>query len=232
MKWLIGIDETARCPALMPLYVLGMATTEPELKKMKQKLTLKDSKLTTPKQREKAFKYVILRSRKFKFELIKIAPETIDMAVSGKLPLKMNLNDLEAVAMMNIIDRLVKRIKKEDKNATFFVYINNFERERKQFIDRAKSLGYTPNGYKLTLTHKYYDIISLASMVCKHIEDTETKSWKFIYNFDFGSKNPNDKRTQEFVRKFPHSWIIRRKWGTIIPRILKEVENNGTQNQE
>gem|GEM_PF-2595156 len=225
MKWLIGIDETARCPALLPLYVLGVATTIEELNKMKEKVKLKDSKLTTPNQRKSAFDYVIKRPRKFKFKLVKIPPYMIDNAMMKILPMKMNLNDLETIAMYNIIEELKFQISKIDKNATFSIYINNFERKREQFIKRMKRL-YLEIPKNLTLTHKYYDIISLASMLCKYIEDMETELWKQIYGFDFGSKNPNDGKTQEFVKKFPHSQIIRTKWGTIIPKILEEVKQD------
>ena len=226
--YLIGIDETARCPALGPLYCLGIACDSRTVDALAKKLVLKDSKLTTPAQRKAVFDYVMKHHKSFKWELVKLEPFLIDLALSKRIRFgdyKLNLNDLEAIAFADIIVKLRKRIGK----AEIAVYINNFEKTPEQLINRWKRLEQYDKikGIEIHLTHSYNNIISLASMFCKHIEDMETQMWKFVTGFDFGSKNPNDKRVWEFVKRFPNSQLIRRNWGKNVPRILKQVKDRG-----
>ncbi len=215
MEYEIGIDETARCPSLGPLYILGLMAPKARLKQMRKQLVVRDSKITTPAQRERAFNYVI-NDPDFTIRLIEIQPQLIDMAITRQI--RYNLNDLEAVFFAKIILLMLSK-----RNAA--VYVNNFEKKRSQLIERWKRVGYWEplKNAEIHITHKYNVAVGLASMVCKYIEDAETWLWKnIVYGFDFGSKNPNDAKTQEFVRKHPNSQLIRRNWGTIVPRILSE----------
>jgi len=216
MEYEIGIDETARCPCLGPLYILGLMAPKTKLKEMQKHLVIKDSKITTSAQRERAFNCVIDDSD-FTVKLIEIWPPVIDMAVTRQM--KWNLNDLEAIFFAKIILSMLSMLDK--KSAA--VYVNNFERKRSQLIERWKRIGCWESlkDAEIHITHRYNAVVGLASMLCKYIEDAETWLWKnVVYGFDFGSKNPNDAKTQEFVRKRPDSQLIRRNWGTVVPRIL------------
>jgi ribonuclease HII len=90
MKYLIGIDDAGRGPAIGPMILAGVIINEEEQEKLK-KLEVKDSKLLTPKKRKNIGEEI---KKKFRFHFEKTSPKEIDESE--------NLNTLEAIKAVMI----------------------------------------------------------------------------------------------------------------------------------
>jgi len=194
-KYAIGVDDATRCPVIGSLVVCAIKIPRKDLRELLE-LGIKDSKQLTRKQRERWKDLFVEREYEHHYMLIK--PSLLDSD---------NLNDLECEAYYELIAEL------DPKNST--VYIDNFERDREHFVRRAAMLGYyIPDSWVIEHdADKKYPAVAAASIVAKCVSDEEYDLLKEKHG-DFGSGNPNDKKTLKWICEHPESEIIRKKWKT------------------
>jgi ribonuclease HII len=182
---ILGIDDATRAPVLGSLYCAGFKVNKKQFKHLKR-IGVKDSKLLTHVKIEKI--YPVLK-KLGKIHVERIEPEMI----SRSKFLNQNLNDLECIAYCKIA-----QILPADK-----VIINNFDISRDKFIERAERLGFFFDWKKWRFGHNNesrYLPVGAASIVAKHFSIVEYSLHKELFKFDFGSGNPNDRRTIQFLK--------------------------------
>jgi ribonuclease HII len=194
-----GVEEAGRGPVIGPM-VMVLATCEEEDEFKLKTMGVKDSKLLTPQQREALYREI---QDLCKFEMVKIQPEEIDVAVISE---ETNLNWLEADHAIVLINKL-----KPDK-----VFIDCPSTNLKAFKEYiVKRLDYKP---VLVVEHKadvHYPIVGAASILAKVSRDHEIKKLKAKYGVDFGSGYPSDPLTVEFTMKnFDKYPFFRQSWET------------------
>ncbi|MEK6817696.1 MAG: ribonuclease HII, partial [Nanoarchaeota archaeon] len=101
---ILGIDDAGRGPVIGPMTLAGCLIEEETGKEFK-KLGVKDSKQLTDKRRE--FFADIIKQKALAFEVVLIHPNEID----GKNSHGINLNDVEAIACAEIINKINKGFK-------------------------------------------------------------------------------------------------------------------------
>jgi ribonuclease HII len=185
---------------------------EKDLPKL-QALKVKDSKLHTPKQREKLFADIIAIAASYK--IIKIEPEEIDSALKS---VDLNLNFLEAINMAKIINFL-----NPDK-----VYIDCPSPNIKSFENYLKI--YLIHKPELILAHhadRDFPIVSAASILSKYTRDKEIKELLKKYG-NIGSGYPADPITQKFLKENwnKHPEIFRKTWITYKNHEKSKLQKN------
>src|SRR3989344_7917609 len=100
MTLICGLDEAGRGPVIGPLVMCGVLINEEDEIKLKN-IKVKDSKLLTPKQRERL--YFKIKKIVKKYKLIVLQPYEVDEALNSD---SLNLNWLEADNMARIINEL------------------------------------------------------------------------------------------------------------------------------
>lgn len=200
MVLLCGIEESGRGPVIGPMVICGTMINEKDTDKL-IKLNVRDSKVMTPKAREKLYQQL---QDVVKYEVIIIPPSEIDDALRSD---SLNLNKLEANKMAEVINTL-----NPDK-----IIIDCPSNNIKEFVRFVK------NGLKkekeIIAEHKAdanYPIVSAASIIAKVIRDREIEAIKKEIGINFGSGYPADPVTADFLAKnwdkYPH--IFRKTWET------------------
>ncbi len=198
MTKILGIDEAGRGAVLGSLVICGALISESKLLSL-TKLKVKDSKLLSELQRETLEPKIkaVLNS----FEIIKITPSEIDEKRKT-----ISLNDIEAMDMCNIINKL-----KPDA-----VCIDAIDSNIKTFKARLKKyLEFTPK--EMILKHKadvLFPIVSAASILAKVERDRDIKKLSETYG-EIGSGYPSDPVTVSFLK----SWLKEHK---TLPPIVRE----------
>jgi ribonuclease HII len=196
-----GIDEAGKGPCIGPLVVCGLAVDEKKQLDLKM-LGVRDSKKLTPLRRTVLAEKI--RKLAGKIEIIKIAPEEIDKAMSSP---SSNLNILEAEKISEIINRL-----KPGQ-----IIIDCPSPNTKQFVRDIKKKLHIKT--EIIAEHKAddnYPVVSAASIIAKVTRDNEIEKLKKEYKVDFGSGYMSDEITQGFLKnnwedpKYSH--IIRHNW--------------------
>ena len=100
MTFIVGIDEAGRGPVIGPLVIAGVKIKDSNEKKISA-LGVKDSKLLSPKQREKLYYGIIKLVEEYKVYII--TPEEIDKTLESS---SSNLNWLEGDYSAKIINEL------------------------------------------------------------------------------------------------------------------------------
>ena len=198
MVKILGIDEAGRGAVIGPLVICGALIEERKLPVL-VKLKVKDSKLLSALQRETLEPNI--KSVLDKFEIVKISPRQIDVQRET-----ISLNDIEAIDMCNIINKLKPDV----------VYIDAIDSSIKTFKARLqKYLKFTPA--KMVLEHKAnvkYPIVSAASILAKVERDRDIAKLSETYG-EIGSGYPSDPVTVTFLK----SWIKEHK---TLPPIVRE----------
>src|SRR3989344_6460900 len=198
MAKILGIDEAGRGAVIGPLAICGALIAEKKFSEL-VKLRVKDSKLLSPLQRETLEPKI--KSVLDRFEIAKISPQEIDEKRKT-----ISLNDIEAIDMCNIINKLKPDV----------VYIDAIDSSIKTFKARLqKYLEFTPA--KMVLEHKAdvkYPIVSAASILAKVERDRDIKTLSETYG-EIGSGYPSDPVTVTFLK----SWIKEHK---TLPPIVRE----------
>ncbi|MBN1644894.1 ribonuclease HII, partial [Candidatus Woesearchaeota archaeon] len=101
MALICGIDEAGKGPAIGPLVICALVIKEEDIPKLKA-LGVKDSKLLTPRTRERMFNEIKKIAKRHK--IVKIQPKEIDDIIMNRK--SMNLNWLEAVTSADLINYL------------------------------------------------------------------------------------------------------------------------------
>ena len=214
MAMIIGIDDVTRCPVIGSLIVTGVVVKENMLEAL-QRIGVRDSKLLTHSKIMKITPVIQDIVEDYKAIYIK-APE---ISKSNK---QYNLNDMECNAFCTIVKEF------EAKYPIAQVQINNFDYSREKFIERAEKLGFHFDWSKWVIDHENEtrDIpVGAASIIGKSLSIKEYENLKKKYG-DFGSGNPGDPKTIEFVkqklREKRKCNIIRYNWATV-KRLAKSI---------
>ncbi|VVB75259.1 Ribonuclease HII [Candidatus Tiddalikarchaeum anstoanum] len=186
------------------LVVAGCLIAEEKESGFKE-LGVKDSKLLTPKEREKLYVDIVKES---KYEIIPISAEEID----ERNKVGCNLNKLECIKMAQIINAL-----NPDK-----VIIDcphpipeKFEREIASYVVNKKT--------KIVAEHKAdfnYPVVGAASILAKVTRDRRLRDIEKVLGIELGSGYPHDPKTREVIKnavgnnsKELHKYI-RHSWST------------------
>jgi ribonuclease HII len=204
MALICGVEEAGRGPAIGPMVMCGLVVKEEDISKLKA-LGVKDSKLLTPRTRERMFEQIKKIAKRHK--IVKIQPKEIDHIIMNRKT--MNLNWLEALTSADLINAL-----KPDKAILDCPSPNllAYKKYVRNLLDNKK--------IKLVSEHKAdlkYPVVSAASIIAKVTRDREIEKLKRKVGMDFGSGYPSDPNTVHFLKlhseKFPE--ILRHSWKTI-----------------
>ena len=188
-------------PIIGPMVMCGVLTDEAGAEKLK-KIGAKDSKLLSPKERERLFKEIIKIVKDYK--IVIISPAEIDASVQSTDG--MNLNWLEAHKSAEIINFL-----KPDK-IIIDSPSNNVKNYKKYLMELLKN-----KKIEAIVEHKA-DVnhveCSAASILAKVTRDAEIEKIKKVVVEDFGSGYLSDPRTIAFFEKYFEVYpdIFRKSW--------------------
>lgn len=195
-------------PVVGPLVMCGYLIDESKVEKLRD-MGVKDSKMLTPKKRQKLVPK--LKKLADDFILVKITPQEID-----RLRDISNLNKIEITKMRQIINAL-----KPDK-----VIIDAPEVNTVKFGKKITE-GLRHNGFDLiaeNFADKKYAEVGAASIIAKVHRDREIEKLHRKHGF-FGSGYTSDERTIKFLKnwmkmnkEFPH--FVRKSWITAV--LIKE----------
>ena len=192
MSFIAGIDEAGRGPVIGPM-VMTIAAIDESLEFELQTMGVKDSKLLTPKQRREMAEMI---RQTCKLETIIVPAKAIDEAVMHP---SRNLNILEAEVAGKLIDKLVKRMKKESiKSVVLDCPSTNPEAYLVEMKKHYKSDVKLIAEHKADLKHL---IVGAASIIAKTVRDEEIERLKQEHGVDFGSGYPGDAKTASFVER-------------------------------
>jgi len=179
-------------PVIGPLVIAGVLTHDDQVEALKA-LGVKDSKLLSPRQREKLAEEI--KKLAVKYEIVELSPAEIDKIVStGKKFHRLNL--LEAKAMAEVITRLKPEI----------AYVDASDVVAERFGSQIKEMLLFPvtiiSEHKADVT---YPVVSAASIIAKVRRDKAIAQLHEKYG-DFGSGYVTDSKTVTFLM----DWIKRR----------------------
>ncbi|MFA6022487.1 MAG: ribonuclease HII [Candidatus Pacearchaeota archaeon] len=209
---ILGIDDAGRGPVIGPMVLAGCLMTK-EVEKEFLKMGVRDSKTLLPRRREKLAEEIKLRVTAFETVIIPVSE------IDGQDNDGLNLNQREAIASAQIINKLNKEIKNADKiQAVIDCPSTNIpawkEYVEKFLIGRANVTVVCE--HKADANHV---AVSAASIIAKTTRDREIENLKKEIGVDFGSGYSSDPVTRKFVYeqydKFKDKGIFRESWGTI-----------------
>jgi len=200
-----GIDEARRGPVVGPLVIAGILVDESKVPELK-KIGVKDSKLLSPKQREKLFDEIIKIVDDY--HIIIISAQELDSRSS----VGVNLNQLEALKCAEIITKLKPELVYVDSptspRASKFAEIISANLKKDIHVDIIAE-------HKADLNHVE---VGAASILAKVTGDREVEKIKKETKLDFGSGYPSDPITVKFVKEHWENKLakyIRKSWSTI-----------------
>jgi ribonuclease HII len=183
-----GVDEAGRGCIIGPMVIAGVAVKEENLPSL-TRIGVKDSKLLSPRKREKLAAEITCLVEKQVF--IKLSPSEIDAAVKSGRKLH-KLNRLEAETMARVIDAL-----KPDE--AYVDAADVVEDRFKHHIQERLTVK-----AKITSKHKadkIYAAVSAASIIAKVERDKEIVTLTMRYG-DFGSGYLTDPKTVAFLKQW------------------------------
>jgi len=208
MNYILGVDDAGRGPIIGPMVLSGVLVKTTDSDKLKE-IGVKDSKLIAPNKREILAKQI--KEMVDNYKSIKISPEEIDSREENGL----NLNDLEAIKIAEIINKLTEGL----KNVQVIVDCPsvNTVAWKNYLLQYIKE----PEGKKFVIEHKAdfkYPACAAASILAKVCRDAEIEKIKKELKVDFGSGYPADPKTKKFLEQRGHKYlkykIIRTTWAT------------------
>ncbi|MBT3405126.1 ribonuclease HII [archaeon] len=208
MELILGIDDAGRGPVIGPMVLAGVlldSKTESELKK----LGVKDSKDLTPKRRGILAEKIKEKAETFEIEIIS-APDIDDKNAQG-----IKLNEVEAFACANIINKINKGYKK------IKVILDCPSVSLIKWGDFLKTKINNLSNLEIRCEHKAdknHVAVSAASIIAKETRESEMTKLKEKYGNEIGSGYCSDPLTQKFLEKFLHKYdndgIFRKTWTT------------------
>ena len=194
--WLGGVDEAGRGPAIGPLVVAGVATSDPAAVAASG---VRDSKQLSPERRERLFGEVLAICEA---RVLSIGAEELDALMGER-----SLNEIEFAAFDSVIRALPARK----------VVVDAFGDEG----DLSRRLG-ARTGREVIARHKADvtdPVVSAASVVAKVLRDRAVKDIARALGADIGSGYPADPVTVAFLQGYvaehgrlpPHA---RHRWET------------------
>ena len=207
----LGIDDAGRGPVIGPMALAGCLIDE-SIENEFKKLGVKDSKQLSPNRRESLA--WLIKEKVIKFEVIKVEPYEID----GKDGNSLNLNQIEAVKMAQIINKINEKTEKEKIKVILDCPSNNIKawtEYLKKHINNKENLTISAE-HKADVNHI---AVSAASILAKTTRDREIELLKKKIGVDFGSGYPSDPVTKQFLKEYfekhKKDGIFRETWGTV-----------------
>jgi ribonuclease HII len=204
----LGIDDAGRGPVIGPMILTGCVLTSEAEKELK-KLGVKDSKQLTPKRRE--FLADEIRKQATSFDIQITSADEIDKSQEEKI----KLNELEALKVANIINKLNNG--EQDLRVVVdcpSVSIVKWEAYLKEHIKNLSTLI-------ISCEHKAdqkHVSVSAASILAKSEREKQMDILKKEYGPEIGSGYTSDTLTQKFVKKYAEKYankgIFRKCWET------------------
>ena len=211
---IVGVDDAGRGSIIGPLVIAGVLFNEEDLPKLRD-LGVKDSKVLSPKRREKLAEEV--KKLALKYHIIKLQPAEIDKVVESNRKLH-KLNRLEAQTMAKVIEILKPDIAYVDASDVL--------------ADRFKHhiLECLPFTVQIISEHKAdakYPIVSAASIIAKVERDKAIAELTTKYG-KMGCGYPTDPQTLEFLKNWmkkhkEYPEFVRQSWKPA-KRLRKQVE--------
>lgn len=205
-----GIDEAGRGPCVGPM-VLAVACIEKKDEEKLREIGVRDSKLLSPKQREKLFTQI--HGIASEIGAIEVSAKEIDTLRDWK-----SLNEVEAMRIGLLLNAL--KVKPE------IVFVDSPDIIEGNFAERIKK--YISFKTIIRAEHKAdynYPIVGAASIVAKVRRDLAIVELEKIYG-KIGSGYPHDESTIKFLKNFLQQnnelpEIVRKSWLTT-QRIMNE----------
>lgn len=207
-NFILGIDDAGRGPVIGPMVLAGCLIDEKFESELK-KLGVKDSKQLTQKRRE----FLSEKIKEFAetFEVILIHPEHIDQQNAEGT----KLNEVEAIACAEIINRINKGYKKikiiVDCPSPVIAKWQDFLKTK---IDNLSNVEVVCE-HKADVNHVS---CSAASVLAKTVRESEMAKIREKYGEEIGSGYCSDPSTIRFLEKSGHkhedTGIIRKTWIT------------------
>jgi len=203
----LGIDDAGRGPVVGPM-IIGGCLIDEKLEDEFKKLGVKDSKQLTDKRRE--FLADIVRQKAIAFDFVVITAEEIDSCNAAGV----NLNQLEAIKMAEIINRVNKGFTKMKVVVDCpSVSIAPWRDYLKTKINELHNLDVVCE-HKADVNHVS---VSAASIIAKSTREKEMAKIREKYP-EVGSGYTSDPLTQRFLeknaKKFEEAGIFRKSWET------------------
>ncbi len=195
---LVGIDEAGRGCIIGPLVICGAMIEEDQQDSLK-KLGVKDSKLLTPKVREKLEQIL---PQHVQFHIIEVSPQDVDAAVLSETT---NLNWLEADKTIEIL-----KVLNPDRAIVDCPSPNLVAYHQYLTSDLPDSIIVQPE-HKADLNHP---IVAAASILAKVRRDTRIAEIRERVGEDFGSGYISDPKTKGFLQEYWATYpsIFRKSW--------------------
>ncbi len=194
---LCGIDEAGRGPLIGPLVICGFALDSHKLNYLRD-LKVKDSKLLSPAQREKAFRELTTIGA---HHIVIVQPAQIDAAVLSAS--NDNLNWLEARKAAEILEKLQPQQAIVDCPSPNLKEFTNYILKQLSFPLDVRC------EHKADANH---EIVAAASILAKVTRDRLIEELKAEHKVDFGSGYMSDEKTSSFLKKNPSFLAIRKSW--------------------
>lgn len=214
----LGIDDAGRGPVIGPMVLAGCLIDEKTAKEFR-KIGIKDSKLLTNKRRE--FLDEIIKEKAETFEIVVVPPNIID----GNGINRKKLNEVEAIACAEIINRINKGLKK------IKVVIDCPSTNLTSWKDFLKTRINDLSNLEISCEHKAdknHISVSAASILAKNIREREMALLKERYGNEIGSGYCSDPLTQKFLKenlkKYQTDGIFRKTWSTWRDALSKEEQ--------
>ncbi len=214
MKLIGGIDEAGRGPVFGPMIICGLTILEDKYSAL-SKIGVKDSKLLTPRNRERLAPEI--QKIVEKIAIRELSPEKIDeLRASG-----VSLNEIEVRYMAEILIELKPDV----------VYIDAVDVKEERFgqnIEKSSGL----KNVEIVAKHKadfIYPIVGAASIIAKTRRDAEIRKLSEKYG-NLGSGYPSDPVTIKFLEDWVQKYkklppFARKSWKTsqnILEVIVKQ----------
>ncbi len=204
----LGIDDAGRGPVIGPMVLAGCLVDE-KTKKVFRRLGVKDSKQLTQKRRDVLAEKI--KEKAETFEIVVVPPVIID----GDGPNRIKLNEIEAEACAEIINRINKGFK------NIKVIIDCPSPNLTRWGDFLKMKIKNLSNLEISCEHKAdknHISVSAASILAKDIREKEMTLLRNRYGNSIGSGYCSDRLTQEFlqknIKKYKDHGIFRKTWKT------------------
>lgn len=205
-------------PVIGPLVIAGVLIHDDQVEALKA-LGVKDSKLLSPRRREKLADEI--KRLAAKYEIVELSPAEIDKIVlTGKKFHRLNL--LEAKAMAEVIRRLKPEV----------AYVDASDVVAERFGSQIKEMLSFPvtiiSEHKADVT---YPVVSAASIIAKVSRDKIIAQLHEKYG-DFGSGYVTDSKTVTFLKDWvkrhgSYPDFVRKSWKPA-KRMLEKAEGMQT----
>lgn len=198
-----GFDESGRGPVFGPMVLCGVLF-EPSMLDELKAAGVRDSKLLSPRRRETLAR--LITQKAVKCEIVELSPIEIDEL---RLVKKTNLNEIEAMKIAQILDRLKPEV----------AYVDSTDPDPKMFERRIlRHVRTRPKLVVENFADRKYVVVAAASIIAKVRRDQQVAELHRKYG-DFGSGYSSDIRTIAFLERWVREHgklpeFARKSWGT------------------